>query len=205
MKKLIYLFVIIMLMSGCATPSVYIHSDADSDYKFSQQSDKIFVGEFENADIRKRTFRSFLIEELKDVGFNVVNKFEEADYILVSILDQNTSRIDSYHTVSTPIETKGSISTYGDVYVSGDYSQTTTVTQEIPYSYYYTVKRLRVFIRSVKDIKADIASKNVWEAHLGAEAEDYEKYAKECVATLLSYYGKNFAGYVNIKTKQKKK
>ncbi len=198
MKKVFYLLVIVLLMSGCATPSIYIQSDIDSDYKLSKQTDKIFVLVDKRDDVRTREFRKLLIKKLREANFNITDDILEAKFMLCYSLDQKSSQINSVLPISTPSYTTGTISTNKGDY--GTYSQTTTATQYIPYSYSYTVKKVYLSL-----YKAWEMEKTIWEGYLGAEGGTFQKYADDCVSKLLSYYGQNFDGYVNIKINKSKK
>lgn len=196
MKKIIYLMVLALLVSGCVSPNLYIRSDMDSDYKLAKQTDKIYVLIIDDADIRTREFGKLLIHEMKDAGFNIVDNVLNSDITLCYTLDQRTSQIDLSLPITAPSYTKGSFSTYG-AYGSGNgtYSQTTTKTQYIPYSVLFTVKS--VLISLYPTMKFDF-KKSLWEGYLGVEEGTFKKYAKDCVRMLLSHYGKNFDGHVSL-------
>ncbi len=199
MKK--YLIIVIcLLLCGCASPSLYIRSDMDSDYKLAKSTDKISVLIIDDTDIRTREFGKLLIFEMKNAGFNIVDNVLDSNITLCYTLDQETSQIDLSLPMTTPSYTKGSFSTYG-AYGSGSgtYSQTTTQTQYIPYSVPFTVKS--VLISLYPTWKFDF-KKSIWEGYLGVEEGTFKKYAKDCVRMLLSHYGENFDGYVPLTIKK---
>jgi len=189
-KKIIYIFFIISILFISCSPSVYIHTQKDSEYKFTRW-DKVFIYLPDPPTLTEKNFFSILKQELELFGFKIVDDAQIADKILFFSLDEKASDISSFYSLPTTTTTSGKI---GNI----KYKETTTGTTTVPYTYSYTVKKVYLDFYDVQYAK-DGNFTPVWEGYIGAGIQDYEKNVDLCIRKLISYYGQNFGDHVRIK------
>jgi len=131
MKALLTTITLALLLISCA-PTIYISSQTDPNYNITR-NDEIFIIPEENSSISERKFYVLLKNELLKSGFKVVDDYK-AKYFLTFSLDQKTSTVNTSLPITTTSETKGEV---GRI----PYTEKTTSTNYIPYSYDYTVKK----------------------------------------------------------------
>jgi len=189
--KLIFcvFFTSAIALTGCSLPDVYISSMTDNDYRISKDS-RIAVFCNEEAGIEERNFHKLLVSELQRNGFNVTDPCN-SEFVLLFTLDEKTRRIDTILPMTNRSHTYGSVGGY-------PYHGTTRSTTYVPYSYNYTVKKVYMWIHAVADLRKG-KKITVWEGYIGADKEDFRNYPRECVSTLLKFFGENYQAHIALR------
>lgn len=191
MKKtmILILFLTPIFFVGCG-PSIYVHSQIDPEYSFAY-SDKVFIYLPDNPTLTEKNFYHLLKHEMNSIGFQIIEDAPLADKILFFSLDEKTSDISSFYSLPTTTTTTGKAG-------KTKYTETTSGTTTIPYTYSYTVKKVYLDLYDVEAAKQGNFTP-IWEGYIGAGRDNYEKYTNLCVRKLLEYYGRNFGDHVKIK------
>lgn len=187
-KKYILVFLFAPIIVGCSTPSIYISSNTDKNYSVDKTK-RISIFCNEEDPIEKRNLCYMVKSEMEHLGFNIVSS-PPIDFVLIVDTDEKTSQISSYLPLSTPSSTYGNIGGY-------QYTEHTNSTTYVPYSYNYTVAKiyLDLFVAEKISEKKYITA---WEGYIGADKNVFLEYSKDCIYTLLQYFGDNYKGHVNI-------
>ncbi|MDP6923562.1 MAG: hypothetical protein QGI94_02105 [Candidatus Scalindua sp.] len=195
MKIIFICFLLITLISACASKTVYISSQTDPRYSLNKL-DAIFILFSDKASIADRQFYSFLKQEMVDNGFNIVEDLLSSSYILSFQTGSKTSKMNSTLFMPTTTSSSGYV---GSTY----YSDTSTTTAAIPYSYNYTVKKIYLDLYSTQDV-TNKKYMTVWEGCIGAGSEEYTAYPNAILKSLLNVFGTNYKATTSIDTRYKK-
>lgn len=190
MDRRLYIWLLVIFISGCSTPTAYISSLTDPGYK-PRKSDPIFLFVADDAPIEDRQFSAFLRTELVAAGFNLTDDILSSEYTLFFRSGENTSKIDSVLFLPQTKTTSGYV---GNTYYSGK----TTSTSAVPISRNYTVKKLWFELYATSDI-ANEKYKTVWEGYIGSGINEYRSHQREVLRLLLDVFGTNHQEHTRIR------
>ena len=179
---------IALFLGGCTT-TAYISSLTDPNYSVVK-TDPIYIMLKSEASIPDRQFYSFLKSKMVANGFNIVEFVSESKYILLFQRGSKTSQINSTLSLPSTSTTSGYV---GNTYYSGK----TTSTQEVPYSYNYTVKKIYLNLYAAVDVEKGKYF-TVWEGYIGAGANEYKSYSGAILKELLDVFGTNYEAHTPI-------
>ena len=179
MKRGFLLILVLLIFSGCSTPTVYISSLTDPNYT-PLKTDPIYLGSTDDPSMKDRQFYPFLKNEMISNGFNIVEELAVAKYYIVFTTDSDTSEIKSEYAETT-------------------YYGSTSTTIIVPYRYDYTVEKIYLFLYAVEDAKNG-KHMTVWEGYAGAGEEEYLAYTRAILKSLFDVFGTNYKAHTPIDT-----
>lgn len=186
--KFIALTCVLAIITGCAT-YVDIKSETDVTAQVSP-SKKIKVwydsdGKL-NHTIEERNFWFVMVDEMEKAGFNVVES-GDVDYVLFYFIhDYSYDYIDTLFLPDT--QTTYSYDAYGN-----QQRQTTYGTEYVPYTRYVNRRGIQMFLKA-----NDETWRTVWTGTAYADYDDFNAHSKECVATLLQFFGDQHEGETKL-------
>ena len=182
--KFIALACVLAIITGCAK-YVTIISETDVTYDV-WPSKKIAVAYNESGTIEERNFWFLIVDEMKKAGFNVV---ESADFDYLLDYSIKSYSYEYQDTLALPdIETTYSYDAYGNLQTQETYS-----TEYVPYTKF--VNRHMVVMSL---FPSDDPRKVVWTGAVSADHYDFKAYPRECVATLLQFFGGQHEGETKL-------
>lgn len=189
LRTLYFIFIVAFSFISCG-PSVYIHTQKDLEYKFKRH-ESVFIYLSNSPSLDEKNLYTFLKYELEFLGFKVVNDVQLADKILLFFVNEKTADISSVLIFPSTTTTTGRIG-------NTTFNATTSGTNTIPYTSSITIKKIYLDFYDIQLAKEGKFTP-VWEGYLGAEVNYFEKNPNICLRKLLSLYGQNYRGEVNIR------
>ena len=183
---------------------------ADPYHDFTLDKENICIFVPSKMNLEEKNFLPTLKQEMINVSFKLFDNIEISDdyidlcdSIIFFFLKQESKTIDTVRPVISTSKHSGHIYDYGTNPSYSKYSGETKSTDYLPYSYDYNMQAItiKVLHKNQNDINPKTGLNtwsNIWFSVLVTSRDDYKKYAELFVNKMLSYYGKNYEGKVNI-------